>query len=105
MKENAKLRYWDITMAYYDDVMEMLDVWRKAGGRHYVCFCDANGLAHGWRDDELKRAYRDADAVFADGIECRNGFRHCRCGGDGWCRFTDYRFRFFRFVPFDNAGI
>lgn len=67
----AKLRFWDITMAYYAEVMEMFDAWRKDGGRHYVCFCDANGLAHGWRDDELKRAYREADAVFADGVSLK----------------------------------
>ena len=33
-----------------------------------MCFCDANGLAHGWQDEELASAYRKADAVMSDGI-------------------------------------
>lgn len=71
MQKKAKLRYWDITLSYYDEVLESFEHWRTDGEKHYVCFCDANGLAHGWRDDELKRAYRDADAVFADGVSLK----------------------------------
>jgi N-acetylglucosaminyldiphosphoundecaprenol N-acetyl-beta-D-mannosaminyltransferase len=71
MQKKAKLRYWDISLSYYDEVMDAFEFWRTDGEKHYVCFCDANGLAHGWRDDELKRAYRDADAVFADGVSLK----------------------------------
>ena len=53
----------------YDTLLEELEVWRNNRERpRLVCFCDANGLAHGWRDEELAPAYRKADAVVADGI-------------------------------------
>ena len=71
MQSKAKLRYWDISLADYAEVLESFDCWRADGGRHYVCFCDANGLAHGWRDEELRRAYKGADAIFADGVSLK----------------------------------
>ncbi|MGN0854413.1 MAG: WecB/TagA/CpsF family glycosyltransferase [Kiritimatiellia bacterium] len=53
----------------YDGLLAEMEVWRQSRGEsRFVCFCDANGLAHGWRDGELAAAYRKADAVVADGV-------------------------------------
>ena len=53
----------------YESLLEEMDAWRNSRGKNrLVCFCDANGLAHGWRDAELSSAYRHADAVVADGL-------------------------------------
>lgn len=69
MTEKVKTRYWDMTAATYGSLLETMSVWRDNRGRsRFVCFCDANGLAHGWRDYELASAYRKADAVVADGL-------------------------------------
>lgn len=63
-----RLAKWDIAVATTDDLLAALDVWRHDARPHLVCFCDANGLAHGWREPEVAAAYRAADAVMADGI-------------------------------------
>lgn len=54
-----------------------MDIWRKDGARHFVCFCDANGLAHGWQEPELAAAYCAADAVLADGAATKLLARIC----------------------------
>ena len=56
--------------ATYESLLVELDAWRNVpnGECRLVCFCDANGLAHGWQDEELASAYRKADAVMSDGI-------------------------------------
>lgn len=61
------LRKWDVAACTYAELLKALDVWRTDGRKHFACFCDANGLAHGWLDEELAAAYRAADAVLADG--------------------------------------
>lgn len=67
--DKIKTRYWDMAQVTYDTLLEELEVWRNNRERpRLVCFCDANGLAHGWRDNELAVSYRKADAVVADGI-------------------------------------
>lgn len=71
MIEKARLRYWDIAIADYGDILALMDEWRKGQGKHYICFCDANGLAHGWSEPDLQQAYQGADAVFADGISLK----------------------------------
>lgn len=63
-----RLAKWDIAIATTDDLLAALDAWRYDAHPHLVCFCDANGLAHGWREPEVSAAYRAADAVMADGI-------------------------------------
>lgn len=46
-----------------------MERWRKDGGRHVICFCEANGLSRAWHgDSELRAAYADADAVCPDGL-------------------------------------
>mgnify|MGYP004459242293 CR=1 FL=1 len=67
MIRKVKLRFWDVAACTYAELLEALDAWRTDGKRHFVCFCDANGLAHGWRDKELAAAYGAADAVLAGG--------------------------------------
>ena len=62
---------WQMAAATYESLLAEMESWRKdgaAGSCRLVCFCDANGLAHGWQDEELASAYRGADAVVADGI-------------------------------------
>lgn len=71
MMEKARLRHWDITIADYGDILALMDEWRKGREKHYICFCDANGLAHGWSEPDLQQAYRGADAVFADGVSLK----------------------------------
>lgn len=71
MIEKAKLRFWDLALGDYDEILALMDEWRKSGERHYVCFCDANGLAHGWSEPDLQAAYQGADLVFADGISLK----------------------------------
>lgn len=61
------LRKWDVAACTYDELLEAMDEWRQDGRVHFACFCDANGLAHGWQEEELALAYRRADAVLADG--------------------------------------
>lgn len=64
-----RLAKWDVAVATADELLAALDAWRREARRpHLVCFCDANGLAHGWREPEVAAAYRAADAVMADGI-------------------------------------
>ena len=67
--EKIKTRYWDMAAVTYESLLAEMDAWcnRHDKGR-LVCFCDANGLAHGWCDEELVEAYRKADAVVADGL-------------------------------------
>lgn len=71
MIETIQTRYWSIASCGYDEVLELMDQWRQGDGRHYVCFCDANGLSHGWSDESLRKVYRKADAVFPDGISLK----------------------------------
>lgn len=67
--EKIKTRYWDMAAVTYESLLGEMELWRQAKEKaRLVCFCDANGLAHGWRDEELAAAYRKADAVVADGI-------------------------------------
>ena len=68
--EKVKTRYWNMAAATYESLLVEMDAWRNApnGECRLVCFCDANGLAHGWQDEELASAYRKADAVMSDGI-------------------------------------
>ena len=69
MIEKIKTRYWDMAAATYESLLAEMDAWRNDRGKsRLVCFCDANGLAHGWRDEELSSTYRKADAVVADGL-------------------------------------
>ena len=78
MLAKVRTRFWDITSCTYRQLLEEMERWRQerlaaaAANRlpptaKYTCFCDAMGLAKGWRMDELKQAYRQADAVLADG--------------------------------------
>ena len=68
MLENVNTRFWKVASCTYRQLLEQMELWRKAGDRHrYTCFCDAMGLAKGWRMGELRHAYRQADAVLADG--------------------------------------
>lgn len=67
--EKVETRYWDMAAVTYESLLKDMDSWRtRREGCHLVCFCDANGLSHGWRDQELASVYRQADAVVADGI-------------------------------------
>lgn len=61
------LRKWDVAACTYAELLAALDAWRSDGKKHFACFCDANGLAHGWQDKELAATYGAADAVLADG--------------------------------------
>ena len=79
MLEQVKTRFWNVASCTYRQLLEEMEEWRKAGDRHrYTCFCDAMGLAKGWRMGALRHAYRGADAVLADGAvlgECYyNGY-------------------------------
>lgn len=65
--KHVKARFFDIANCTYDELLAEMEIWRKDGGRHYACFCDANGLAYCRRDLNLREAYRKADAVLADG--------------------------------------
>ena len=68
MIDKVKTRYWDVALATYEMLLSEMDDWRaRRCGSRFVCFCDANGLAHGWRDAEMSAAYTKADAVVADG--------------------------------------
>ena len=69
MVDKVKTRYWDMAAVTYESLLAEMGTWcnRHDKGR-LVCFCDANGLAHGWIDEELSAAYRRADAVVADGL-------------------------------------
>lgn len=67
--KRVKTKYWDMAVATYESLLAEMDVWRNSRGKsRLVCFCDANGLAHGWRNGDLAEAYRKADAVVADGL-------------------------------------
>ena len=68
MIEKIKTRYWDMAAVTYDSLLAEMDAWRreKLAEPKLVCFCDANGLAHGWNDEELAAAYQKA-VVCADG--------------------------------------
>ena len=69
MIEKIKTRYWDMAAATCESLLSEMDAWRNNRNKcRLVCFCDANGLAHGWQDEELALAYRKADAVVADGL-------------------------------------
>ena len=69
----VKTRFWKVTSCTYNQLLEEMECWRKekvANKQYqtkYTCFCDAMGLAKGWRMGELRHAYRKADAVLADG--------------------------------------
>ena len=68
MIESVQTRYWKIASCTYRQLLEQMEAWRAAGVRgKYTCFCDAMGLAKGWRMGELRHAYRAADLVLADG--------------------------------------
>ena len=68
MLEKVKTRFWDVASCTYRQLLEQMEEWRKVGNRHrYTCFCDAMGVAKGWRMEELRKAYREADTVLADG--------------------------------------
>lgn len=67
--EKIKTRYWDMAAVTYESLLAEMESWMQTKEKtRLVCFCDANGLAHGWRDEELTAAYRKSDAVVADGI-------------------------------------
>lgn len=66
--EKVTMRFWDVASCTYRQLLEQMEAWRGNGDQHrYVCFCDAMGLAKGWRMDALRHAYRNADLVLADG--------------------------------------
>ena len=68
MIETVKTRFWAVASCTYRQLLEQMEDWRKAGDKHrYTCFCDAMGLAKGWRMGTLRHAYRGADLVLADG--------------------------------------
>lgn len=67
--EKINTRYWNMAAVTYESLLAEMESWRQAKDKsRFVCFCDANGLAHGWHDEELAAAYRKADAVVADGL-------------------------------------
>ena len=62
------VRKWLLAQVTYDMLLFQMQQWRENATRcRLVCFCDANGLAHGWRDARLRWSYCMADAVVADG--------------------------------------
>ena len=64
----VNFRKWAVAEMTYDLLLDQMEAWRTDSKRcHIVCFCDANGLAHGWRDGQMQRAYCKSDAVVADG--------------------------------------
>lgn len=63
----VETRFFRVASCTYGQLLSALDAWRKDGGRHFACFCDANGLAFCKYDSALMDAYRRADAVLADG--------------------------------------
>jgi len=68
MIDKVRTRFWDVASCTYRQLLEEMEAWRRSGARgKYTCFCDAMGLAKGWRFGELRRAYRRADVVLADG--------------------------------------
>jgi len=68
MLDKVKTRFWCVASCTYRQLLEEMERWRQAGDRgRYTCFCDAMGLAKGWRMGELRHAYRKADVVLADG--------------------------------------
>lgn len=67
--EKINTRYWNMAAVTYESLLAEMESWRQTKDKsRFVCFCDANGLAHGWQDEELAAAYRKADAVVADGL-------------------------------------
>ena len=68
MLNKVRTRFWDVASCTYRQLLEQMEDWRRNGERgKYACFCDAMGLAKGWRMGELRHAYRKADVVLADG--------------------------------------
>lgn len=68
MLDKVRTRFWDVASCTYGQLLDEMELWRQTGARgKYTCFCDAMGLAKGWRFGELRHAYRKADAVLADG--------------------------------------
>ena len=68
MLDKVRTRFWDVASCTYRQLLEEMENWRQAGVRgEYTCFCDAMGLAKGWRMSELRHAYRKAGVVLADG--------------------------------------
>ena len=68
MIDKVDTRFWKVASCTYRQLLEQMEAWRAGGVRHrYVCFCDAMGLAKGWRMGTLRHAYRHADLVLADG--------------------------------------
>lgn len=68
MINKVRTRFWDVASCTYRQLLEQMEDWRRNGERgKYACFCDAMGLAKGWRMGELRHAYRKADVVLADG--------------------------------------
>jgi len=65
--EQVKTRFFNIASCSYEQLLAEMESWRKDGKHHYVCFCDANGLAYCRCDLVLREAYQSADAVCADG--------------------------------------
>ena len=68
MIDKVDTRFWKVASCTYRQLLEQMEAWRAGGVRHrYACFCDAMGLAKGWRMGTLRHAYRHADLVLADG--------------------------------------
>ena len=66
--DKVRTRFWDVASCSYRQLLEQMESWRIGGDRHrYTCFCDAMGLAKGWRMGKLRRAYRHASTVFVVG--------------------------------------
>lgn len=87
MIQKIQTRYFEIANSSYAELLEQMNVWRKDGGRHIVCFCEANGLSWVKRGDaELRAAYAHADAVCPDGLSVQMLAR--LSGGKGVKRLT-----------------
>lgn len=69
MLNKVKTRHWDVARCTYAQLLDQMGKWLCDGESHYVCFCDGNGMPRAWNGDlYLRKAYKNADAVCADGI-------------------------------------
>lgn len=50
------------------DSVQRIHALAEEGGRHYVCFCEANLFVNAWRKPAVLDALRRAALVYADGI-------------------------------------
>ena len=59
---------FEVNSVDFPGALDLVEEMTNSGNHHYVCFAESNILYHARRNEDVVKALKEADAVFADGV-------------------------------------